>query len=89
MRTYSKNTVEHVGESVNVQGWVQSRRDHGGLIFIDIRDHTGIVQLVIQPDTAEAFAGAEQLRDEFVVSASGAVRERQEDLKNPNYFEPL
>jgi aspartyl-tRNA synthetase len=84
MRTYSKNTVEHVGESVNVQGWVQSRRDHGGLIFIDIRDHTGIVQLVIQPDTAEAFAGAEQLRDEFVVSASGAVRERQEDLKNPN-----
>jgi len=53
---------------------VQSRRDHGGLIFIDIRDHQGITQLVIQPETAEAFATAEQLRDEFVISASGLVR---------------
>jgi aspartyl-tRNA synthetase len=84
MRTYAKDTVSQVGASVTVKGWVQSRRDHGGLIFIDVRDHTGIVQLVIQPDTADAFKIAEQLRDEFVVSATGVVRDRDEKLKNPN-----
>jgi aspartyl-tRNA synthetase len=63
---------------------VQSRRDHGGLIFIDLRDHTGIAQLVIQPDNAENFALAEQIRDEFVLKAEGEVREREEHLKNPN-----
>ena len=67
-----------------VAGWVHSRRDHGGLIFIDLRDHTGLVQLVINPDRAEAFRLAESLRDEFVIRASGAVTERGEGLKNPN-----
>jgi len=84
MRTLTKDTVGQVGQQVTVKGWVQSRRDHGGLIFIDVRDHTGIAQLVIQPETAEAFAAAEQLRDEFVISASGLVRDRGEGLKNPN-----
>jgi aspartyl-tRNA synthetase len=84
MRTLAKDTVGQVGQTVTVKGWVQSRRDHGGLIFIDIRDHTGIAQLVIQPETADAFAAAEQLRDEFVISATGAVRERAEGLANPN-----
>jgi aspartyl-tRNA synthetase len=84
MRTWVKDTPDKVNESVTVKGWVQSRRDHGGLIFIDIRDHTGIAQLVIQPDNADAFANAEQLRDEFVISASGNVREREEGLKNAN-----
>lgn len=63
---------------------MNSRRDHGGLIFIDLRDHTGIIQLVITPDTPEAFRLAESLRDEFVISASGQVRERAPELKNPN-----
>lgn len=84
MRMLTQDTVDHVGEKITVKGWVQSRRDHGGLIFIDVRDHTGIAQLVIQPDTTEAFAAAEQLRDEFVISATGLVRERAEELKNPN-----
>ena len=82
MRTLSIDTIDAVGERVAVQGWVQTRRDHGGLIFIDVRDHTGIVQLVINPDHSEAFAVAEQLRDEFVIAANGTVKERDDSLKN-------
>jgi len=84
MRTVVQESVNKVGEIITVKGWVQSRRDHGGLIFIDVRDHTGVAQLVIQPDTAEAFTTGEQLRDEFVISAIGEVREREENLKNPH-----
>ncbi len=84
MRILSSATGEHVGQSITVKGWVQSRRDHGGLIFVDLRDHTGVVQLVMQPEQADSFALAEQLRDEFVISAVGDVRERDEHLKNPN-----
>lgn len=84
MRTLSKDLSGQIGQAVTVKGWVNSRRDHGGLIFIDIRDHTGIAQLVFQPEQAEAFATAEHLRDEFVISAEGTVRERAEELKNPN-----
>lgn len=83
MRTLVKDTVDSVDKTATVKGWVESRRDHGGLIFIDVRDHTGIAQLVIQPDNADAFAIAEQLRDEFVIEASGLVRERDDSLKNP------
>lgn len=83
-RILTADTVQKIGQTVIVKGWVQSRRDHGGLIFIDIRDHTGLAQLVIQPEEAAAFANAEQLRDEFVISASGEVRERDDKLKNPN-----
>lgn len=71
-----------VGEKISVSGWVHSRRDHGGLIFIDVRDHTGILQLVINPETPEAFAIAEELRDEFVIRVEGTVRERDDSLKN-------
>jgi aspartyl-tRNA synthetase len=68
-----------------VAGWVHRRRDHGGLIFIDLRDRSGIVQLVFHPDTSgEAFAAAERLRSEHVISASGAVVEREGQNKNPN-----
>lgn len=83
MRNLAKDTVNLVDASVTVKGWVQSRRDHGGLIFIDVRDHTGIVQLVIIPDDAKSFMVAEQLRDEFVIEATGTVRERDDKLKNP------
>ena len=61
-----------------------SRRDHGGLIFIDLRDHTGIIQLVVTPETAEAFKLAESVRDEYVLKAEGKLRERGPDLINPN-----
>ena len=72
MRTLATESIQKVGQDITLMGWVQSRRDHGGLIFIDLRDHTGLVQLVINPDTAEAFRLAEELRDEFVIAATGA-----------------
>lgn len=83
-RTLAKDIIEKQGESVTLSGWVHTRRDHGGLIFIDLRDHTGLTQLVIQPEATEAFQLAEHLRDEFVISATGQVKERDEHLKNPN-----
>lgn len=81
-RTYTRDTIDSIGQVVTVAGWVHARRDHGGLIFIDVRDHTGLLQLVFSPDNAEAFAEAEQLRDEYVISVSGTVRERDDGLKN-------
>ncbi|MBQ3413424.1 aspartate--tRNA ligase [Candidatus Saccharibacteria bacterium] len=73
-----------LGKEVMVEGWVNSRRDHGGLIFIDLRDHTGLIQLVVTPETAEAFKLAESVRDEFVLKAVGKMREREPELVNPN-----
>ncbi len=84
MRTLVKETTEQVDQTVTVKGWVNSRRDHGGLIFIDVRDHTGVAQLVFHPEADEAFKLAEQLRDEFVIKVTGEVKERDEGLKNPN-----
>ncbi|MDO4902528.1 MAG: aspartate--tRNA ligase [bacterium] len=82
MRTLTKDTVGKIGEKITVKGWVNARRDHGGLIFIDLRDAGGILQLVISPDTA-GFDLAEKARDEFVISAVGVIAERAENLKNP------
>ena len=84
MRTLSKDSVMKIGEKITVKGWVNSRRDHGGLIFIDLRDHTGVLQLVISPEAAEAFSLAEKCRDEFVLAVTGEVKERDESLKNDN-----
>ena len=84
MRTLAQDTVRQVGKSVSLQGWVNTRRDHGGLIFVDLRDHTGITQLVVQPENDAAFTIAETLRDEFVIEATGVVSERADDLKNPH-----
>ncbi len=84
MRTYTESAAQHVGEHIEVKGWINSRRDHGGLIFIDIRDHTGVLQLVVHPEAAEAFKLAEGLRDEFVIKATGKIAERAEELRNPN-----
>jgi len=76
---------ENVGETVVLTGWVDSRRDHGGLIFIDLRDRTGIVQAVFSPDTApEAFKKAESVRSEYVLAVTGKVEERPEETENPN-----
>jgi aspartyl-tRNA synthetase len=72
------------GRTVRLAGWVHRRRDHGGLIFLDVRDRAGLVQLVLHPDTAEAFALAETLRSEHVVTALGEVRRREEGNENPN-----
>ena len=83
-RTEIQHTTSHIDEIVSISGWVNSRRDHGGLIFIDLRDHSGVVQLVINPESAQAFALAESARDEFVFTATGTVRSREDHLKNPN-----
>src|SRR5580765_7556691 len=73
-----------VDSTVRVAGWVHRRRDHGGLIFIDLRDRTGIVQLVFHPETApNAHALAERLRPEHVVSAAGTIVRREEGNVNP------
>ncbi len=82
MRILSGELKTKLNEKVTVAGWVNSRRDHGGLIFIDLRDHQGIIQLVITPENQQAFNLAETLRDEFVISATGVIRERAADLKN-------
>ena len=83
MRTLAHDLTEKSGK-VQVSGWVNSRRDHGGLIFIDLRDHTGIIQLVIDPKSKEAFELAENLRDEYVITATGTIRKRGAGLENPN-----
>ena len=83
-RVLSENVRERIGQTIDVAGWVHARRDHGGVIFIDLRDHTGLVQLVVNPEQVEAFGVAETVRDEFVIRANGEVRERGEGLVNPN-----
>ena len=83
-RVLTSEATNLVGQMVNVSGWVNSRRDHGGLIFIDVRDHTGVLQLVINPEATEAFSLAESVRDEYVLRATGVVKERDENLKNPH-----
>lgn len=83
-RSLSSQVASQINETVSVSGWVHARRDHGGVIFIDMRDHKGLVQLVINPEQETAFKLAEGVRDEFVVRASGVVRERGEGLTNPN-----
>ena len=71
------------GKRVVLFGWVASRRDHGGLVFIDLRDRAGITQVAFEPDQGEAFAVAGELRHEFCVGVTGAVVERG-GKKNPN-----
>lgn len=83
-RTLAIESVKHVGETIKVAGWVNTRRDHGGVIFVDLRDHTGLVQLVFNPDDPAMFKDAESLRDEFCISAEGLVRNRGAGLENPH-----
>jgi aspartyl-tRNA synthetase len=73
-----------IGREVTVAGWVHRRRDHGGVIFIDLRDREGLLQIVFDPDRAEMFAEAERLRSEFVLEVVGLVRDRPAGTVNPN-----
>jgi len=72
----------HLGEEVSLCGWVHRRRDHGGVIFLDVRDYTGIIQVVFDPDTVAAFALADQVRNEFVIQVVGKVRARDGEAVN-------
>ena len=76
--------AEHAGDTVKVAGWVHRRRDHGGLIFIDLRDSHGIVQVVFNPDDAESHAVAHRSRSEWVLAVEGVVQERSVETRNPN-----
>lgn len=86
MRTYYCGELrsEHIGQTVTLYGWVDRRRDHGGVIFLDLRDRSGIVQIVSDPQrTPDSYHGAEALRNEYVVKITGRVTNRPEDSLNP------
>ena len=74
----------HLDQVVTLAGWVHRRRDHGGVIFVDLRDREGLVQVVFDPDRAQTFATAEKLRNEFCIRVTGLVRPRPEGTVNPN-----
>ncbi|MFZ5756572.1 MAG: aspartate--tRNA ligase [Pseudomonadota bacterium] len=84
MRTHycGQLSEKQVGETVTLSGWVHRRRDHGGVIFLDLRDREGLVQVVFDPDTQEAFALADKVRGEYVVQVTGRVRMRDEAVRN-------
>ncbi len=84
MRTCYTGQVcrDHLGQTVTLFGWVHRRRDHGGVIFIDMRDRAGLAQIVFDPDNAPAFATAERLRNEFCIRVTGLVRERPAGTSN-------
>ena len=86
MRTCYTGQVcrDHLGQTVTLFGWVHRRRDHGGIIFIDLRDREGLAQIVCDPDAADTFAVAERLRNEFCVRITGLVRERPAGTVNPD-----
>ena len=84
MRTHycGELRATHIGQTITLCGWVHRRRDHGGVIFLDLRDRDGISQIVVDPDTKESFALAEQVRSEFVVKLVGLVRARPQGTEN-------
>jgi len=86
MRTHYCGHVNEklIGQTVEVAGWVHRRRDHGGIIFVDLRDREGLLQIVFDPDAAEVFREAERLRNEFVIRVKGRVRERPTGTVNAN-----
>jgi aspartyl-tRNA synthetase len=80
-RSIDKNNI---GQEVAIAGWIHRRRDHGGVIFFDIRDETGLIQVVYNPDNKDSFSLAETCRSEFVLLSKGTVRERPEGTVNPD-----
>ena len=86
MRTHKcgELNTQQLGETVSICGWVHRRRDHGGVIFIDLRDRAGLVQVVVDPDVAETFATAESVRSEYVLQITGLVRDRPAGTVNAN-----
>jgi len=81
-KTYINELLDKIGQKVTVAGWVATRRDHGKLIFIDLRDSTGYLQVVFPPDTA-AYKEAQKMKNEDVVEIEGTVRERPKGMENP------
>ena len=86
MRTHYCGTLrsDHIDQDITLCGWIDRRRDHGGVIFLDVRDREGIVQVVFDPDVGEHFQRADKVRSEYVVKISGRVRARTANTVNPN-----
>ncbi len=84
MRTHycGELNQQHVGQQITVCGWANRRRDHGGVIFVDLRDKKGLLQVVFDPDDAGMFALAESVRNEFVLEVKGTIRLRPEGTVN-------
>src|SRR3989338_8810070 len=83
-RILVNETVARPNESVKVAGWVHARRNHGKLIFIDLRDRSGLLQVVFNPKEKNAYEVAERLRPEWVIEIIGTVKERPQGMQNPN-----
>ncbi|VAW32338.1 Aspartyl-tRNA synthetase @ Aspartyl-tRNA(Asn) synthetase, partial [hydrothermal vent metagenome] len=83
-RTFIKDLPEQIGETVSISGWVDVRRDHGKLVFLDIRDMSGKIQAVALPNHKDAVATAQTLRSEWVVSVEGVINERPEKMRTEN-----
>ena len=83
IRFLIKNTAKHVGEKVKVSGWVNVRRAHGKILFIDLRDISGLLQLVFVPSNKEVYENAEKLRPEWVIEVRGQIVKRPENMINP------
>jgi aspartyl-tRNA synthetase len=86
MRSHYCGQVDRalIGREISVAGWVHRRRDHGGVIFVDLRDREGLLQIVFDPDRPDVFAEAERLRSEYVIAVEGKVRARPEGTANPS-----
>ncbi|MEF8833924.1 MAG: aspartate--tRNA ligase [Halofilum sp. (in: g-proteobacteria)] len=85
MRSHLCGTLDSaaIDSTVELSGWIHRRRDHGGVIFVDLRDHTGLIQVVFDPDRADVFSRAEQIRSEYVIHVHGQVRARPAGTENP------
>jgi len=83
-RILTSETPNKKGEQVTMAGWVHTRRDHGKIIFLDLRDRKGLIQVVITPDSKESYEIAQTIRPEWVVEIQGTIKERPDNLKNPN-----
>lgn len=83
MKIFNRETVKKIGQKVNLAGWVQARRDHGQIIFIDLRDRSGLVQLVFTPEKKAIYQLADSLRPEFVIAVEGEVKKRPKGMENP------
>src|SRR5262245_34664229 len=81
--TCGELTADHVGQTVVLNGWVDTRRDHGGLVFVDLRDRYGLTQVVFEPEAGPALAAAHDLRNEFVIGVRGVVTARLPGKANP------
>ena len=82
-RIWIKETPKYLNEEIQIYGWVDSRRDHGQIIFIDLRDKTGKIQVVFSPEKKEIYKLAEKLRAEWVIEIKGKVNSRPENMQNP------